>query len=91
MSASGIDPENTIQSPLANFFAGDDTSRGGIRLSVEDVDRDGHTDIIAGAGTETQPVVTMYLGSQVPFNGTPPTYLQYRIFDADYEGGIFLG
>lgn len=89
---SGLDlttTSNHIQ--LANFFAGDPESRGGVRLAVDDFDRDGRADIYAGAGTQTQPVVTVYQGSQTPTNGTPPTFLQYRIFDADFIGGVFVG
>ena len=76
---------------LANFFAGDEDSRGGIRLAVDDFDRDGRADIYAGAGTQTLPLVTVYQGSQIPTNGTPPTFLQYRIFDTDFIGGVFVG
>lgn len=89
---SGADLTNgNKQTQLANFFAGDENNRGGVRIGVEDADRDGRADILAGAGTDAQPLVTMYLGSQIEVNGTPPVFLQYRIFDVDFDGGVFVG
>ena len=36
--------------PLANFFAGADGLRGGVRVAAKDEDGDGHADVVTGSG-----------------------------------------
>ncbi|MFO0852484.1 MAG: VCBS repeat-containing protein [Gemmataceae bacterium] len=79
------------QVAVANFFAGDPNNRGGVRLTTRDVDHDGRADVIAGAGTGAQSVVTTYLGSQITPTSTPPVFLQYLMFDSSFTGGVFVG
>ncbi|MFO0938840.1 MAG: Ig-like domain-containing protein [Gemmataceae bacterium] len=75
---------------LANFFGGDPSSRGGIRLSVKNLDGDERTDIVVGAGADTGSGVTAYLGKSVPQNGTPTQEFLFDAFDA-FTGGVFVG
>ncbi len=79
------------QATLANFFAGDENNRGGVRVGVENIDSDGQADLLTGAGTDAQPVVTTYLGRDMTPTGTPPVNQQYLIFDASFLGGVFVG
>jgi hypothetical protein len=46
----------------ANFFAGDDTARDGVRLAVANFDNDARADIVASSGT----TVRSYRGAEVP-------------------------
>ncbi len=41
----------------ADFFAGDATSRGGVRLAVTDLNGDGRPDVVAASGTGNQALV----------------------------------
>lgn len=73
--------------PLANFFAGDVNSRGGVRLSAKDLDGDGLADLVVGAGTSSR--VTAYRGSDFA-SGQPPMAFD---FDAGVTStdGVFVG
>jgi hypothetical protein len=75
---------------LANFFGGDENSRGGIRLAVKDLDGDNRADLIVGSGAMAGSRVTSYLGKDIGPNGTPMSTLD---FDAitNFTGGVFVG
>ena len=75
---------------LANFFAGDTASRGGVRVAAKDVDGDGHADIVAGAGQDAGARVTVYAGAKTTPDGVPATVLQFDAFDG-FAGGVFVG
>ena len=53
---------NGTQTQVANFFAGDVTNRGGIRLAVKDIDGDTRADIVTGAGVGGSPHATVFDG-----------------------------
>jgi len=53
--------------PLGNFFAGDTTSRNGVRVSVKNLDGDNRADIITGSGSK----VTGYLSNAIAIGSTP--------------------
>jgi hypothetical protein len=76
--------------PLANFFAGDLASRGGVRVAVKDLDADGFADIVAGAGEGAGSRVIAYVGAQTPAEGSPPASLILDAFAA-FDGGVFVG
>jgi hypothetical protein len=73
-----------LNSPIANFFAGDTENRGGVRLAAKDFDGDKFSDLLSGAGEGGGSGVTAYRGRDfgVLFN-----------FDAlpGYGGGVFVG
>src|SRR5262249_39526916 len=56
---------------LANFFAGDSNLRGGVRLSVRDVDGDGRADVTTGSGDGDPAAVRVYLAGHLLGNSTP--------------------
>ncbi|MGL4422016.1 MAG: FG-GAP-like repeat-containing protein, partial [Gemmataceae bacterium] len=74
---------------LANFFAGDRNSRGGIRVAATDLDGDSRVDVVTGAGENSGSRLSGYrdetLGNPVP----------EAAFDFDFypgfTGGIFVG
>lgn len=80
-----------VKTQLANFFGGDDTNRGGIRLVARDLDGDNRADIVVGSGTGAGSRVTGYLGKNIPTNGNP-TGEQFAL-DAypGFMGGVFVG
>jgi hypothetical protein len=77
--------------PIGNFFAGDINSRGGIRVTVKDLDGDAKADLVVGAGTGAGSRVTAYRGSLISMSGGTPTEL--FAFDAGVGvmDGVFVG
>lgn len=69
---------------LNSFFAYEPSFTGGVRVSAGDVNGDGTTDIITGAGPGAGPHVKV-------FNGLDFLELDSFIaFDSDYSGGVFV-
>ena len=77
------------QTVLANFFAGDVNSRGGVRVAVKNLDGDNRADVVVGAGVGAGSRVTAYAGKSIGA-GTPP---ELYAFDAvgGFVGGVFVG
>jgi uncharacterized delta-60 repeat protein len=76
--------------PLANFFVGDTSSRGGVRVAVKDLDGDSQADLVAGSGSGAGSHVTAYLGKNILPTGTPTATLDFDAF-AGFAGGVFVG
>jgi hypothetical protein len=76
---------------LANFFGGDPSNRGGIRVAVKNLDGDDRADIVVGAGTGAGPRVTAYLGKNIIPAGTPPEHFAFDAFPSNFTGGVFVG
>ncbi len=76
--------------PLANFFGGDSSSRGGIRLTTKQIDGDARADLVVGAGEGAGSRVTAYAGEVLISNPVPPSLFE---FDAskDFRNGVFVG
>ena len=91
LSGYDLTQRNGAFTVVANFFAGDTTSRGGVPVAAKDIDGDRRADILAGAGEGAQSVVTTYLGATVQPSGTPPTYQRYLVFESSFLGGAFVG
>ncbi len=89
---SGADLLQGIQVPVANFFAGAAEDRGGVRVSVKDLNADGRAEIITTAGTSATPRVSFYDGSALSPEETPPTLLEdFSAFEPGFQGGVFVG
>jgi len=58
----GVGP--ALNSPLLNFFGGNQDNRGGIRVVAKDLDGDGRADIITGDGTGGQVSAYDHAGGQ---------------------------
>ncbi len=78
------------QTQIVNFFAGDPATRGGVRVSVKDLDGDDRADLVVGAGTNTGSTVAAYLGTELAANPLPRTAFEFEAFD-DFTGGVFVG
>jgi hypothetical protein len=89
---SGKDLTTTgTQTQVANFFAGDPNSRGGVRLTMKNLDNDTFSDIVIGYGTGAGSRVIGYRGVQVPTNGTPASIaFDYNAFPG-FSNGVFVG
>jgi hypothetical protein len=87
---SGHDLIQGTQTQLANFFAGDPDSRGGIRVAVKNLDGDAKADLVTGAGDGDGSHMAAYLGSAITPNGTPPTSFEFDAFPGT-TGGVFVG
>jgi uncharacterized protein YkwD len=71
-----------IQREVANYFAGDPNSRGGVRVAARDLTNDGRAEIISGAGPGSGIVTVANI-----FAGTNPASLSWN----DIFNGIFVG
>jgi Bacterial Ig domain/FG-GAP-like repeat len=74
----------------ANFFAGDPANRGGVRVAVKNLDRDGRADLIAGDAANPGGRVTSYVGISLSSAGQPPVLAEFDAFDS-VLAGVFVG
>jgi hypothetical protein len=78
------------QEVRANFFAGDTSNRGGVRVAARDLDGDGFADLVAGSGTGAGSRVTGYSGRGAPANGAPVELFAFNALPG-FTGGVFVG
>ena len=80
--------------PLANFFvAGNTEDRGGVRLTVKNLDSDGRADIIIGSGENSAARVRIYRGASFAGGPSEPKATQdFNPFgDQFMPGGVYIG
>ena len=75
---------------LANFFGGDISSRGGIRVAVKNLDGDTKADLVVGSGSGAGSRVTGYLGKNIAADGTPAAQFDFDSISG-FSGGVFVG
>ena len=75
---------------FANFFAGDSTLRGGVRVAAGDFDGDGVADLLAGSGDGEPSRVREYDGATVRA-GTSNPDATLDPFAATFAGGVYVG
>ena len=79
---SGRDLGQTV---LQNFFAYEDSFRGGVQVAAGDVNNDGSADIIAGTGVGGGPRV-------IVFNGKSSAVLEnFFAYDSSFRQGVLVG
>ena len=78
-----------VETRDADFFAGDETNRGGVRVAAADLDGDTRADVLAGAGTGAGSRVTAYAGAGLG-RGTPTSLFEFDAFPG-FAGGVFVG
>ncbi|VTS06669.1 beta strand repeat-containing protein [Tuwongella immobilis] len=86
-----LDSGGNTRTQLANFFAGNSTSRGGVRISAQDVDGDSQDDLVVGSGEGDAPVVRVYLGRNIPADGAPAFSENFTPFSDTERTGIYVG
>jgi hypothetical protein len=75
---------------VADFFAGDTASRGGVRVAAADLDGDGRADVVTGAGQQAGSRLTAYSGRTLVTGAAPQTLFDFDFY-SNYTGGIFVG
>src|SRR5262249_34599298 len=74
---------------VANFFAYEPSFRGGINVSVGDVDGDGKADIVTGAGAGGAPRVVVFSGASVVTGAANPAMLaSFFAYDSSFRNGV---
>jgi hypothetical protein len=74
---------------VSNFFAGDTTNRGGVRVAVADLDRDDRADLVTGTGRGAGSTVRVYVGSALATGGQSAS-VQFDPF-AEIPDGVYVG
>jgi hypothetical protein len=75
---------------VADFFAGDTNSRGGVRVAAADLNGDGRADVVTGAGQQAGSRLTAYSGRSLVAGAPPQTLFDFDFYSS-YGGGIFVG
>jgi hypothetical protein len=74
---------------LANFFAGSDAHRGGVRVAVKDLDGDAWQDVVTGDGAGAGSRVSAFAGAAILAGGANPA-LGFEVFPG-VPAGVFVG
>ncbi|MGL6076340.1 MAG: choice-of-anchor Q domain-containing protein [Fimbriiglobus sp.] len=77
-------------SQLANFFGGDATNRGGVRVSTANLDGDNKIDLVLGAGVGAGSRVTAYYGRTITTSEELLIGFELDTFE-DLTGGVYVG
>ncbi|HET6575797.1 MAG TPA: VCBS repeat-containing protein [Fimbriiglobus sp.] len=86
------------QRVLANFFAGDPSNRGGVRLAVKNLNGDNRADLVTASGDgnvdfNTSRQVIIFSGATLTTSGTPPPLDE--LFNGggglSFVGGLYVG
>ncbi|MFO0936318.1 MAG: FG-GAP-like repeat-containing protein [Gemmataceae bacterium] len=85
------DPTVAINTPLANFFAGDTNSRAGIHVTVANADWDDGIDVVTGAANGFAPHLTTYTAAELLAHAVPAAYHDELLFDPNILSGVFVG
>ncbi|OWK44285.1 Alpha-L-arabinofuranosidase-like protein [Fimbriiglobus ruber] len=88
---SSLDNASVAGAGLADFFAGDPSSRGGVRVAVKNLDGDEKADLVTGSGTGSGAQITTYTGAAL--TAAPNSPAAGLDFDAlpGFTGGVFVG
>ncbi|OWK41576.1 beta strand repeat-containing protein [Fimbriiglobus ruber] len=88
----GSDIVNNVQTPLANFFAGDPNNRSGVPVAAKDLDGSSDIGVVAGDGAGDGSTVTAYTGQSILAAGgnTPQDAYSLDAFPG-FTGGVYVG
>jgi len=90
LALSGFALLTADQLPLANFFAGNPDSRGGVQVLVTDLDGDDRADLITGSGEGDGAEIRSYLGRELATQTSSSPAWDLNVFP-DFRGGVFVG
>ncbi|MDB5310122.1 MAG: Flagellar hook-length control protein FliK [Gemmataceae bacterium] len=77
-------------SPLANFFYGDPTTRGGVRVAAKPTGT-GKADVVVGSGEGLPSKVRVYDANTLNPPGAPTGFQDLDPFGTAIAGGVFVG
>lgn len=77
--------------PLANFFAGDVTTRNGVRLGIADIDNDSTVELLVGTAPGVTGQVFVYRAPELLTETQPQPDRTITAFEDDFAGGVFVG
>src|SRR5205814_3502406 len=78
-------------SPVANFFFGNGSDRGGVRVATVDADGDGKADVAVGSGENLRTVVRVYFGRSINNQGEPVAFQDLDPYGTVLSTGVFVG
>ncbi|OWK39888.1 beta strand repeat-containing protein [Fimbriiglobus ruber] len=88
---SSLDDSTVSGAGLADFFAGDPTNRGGVRVGIADLDASNQAGLVVGSGTGAGTTVTTYTGKAILADaGAPTSDFALDAFPG-FSGGVFVG
>ncbi|CAN5132174.1 hypothetical protein BH11PLA2_BH11PLA2_24850 [soil metagenome] len=87
---SGSDLMTNQYRKLTDFFVGNIDTRGGLRLSVKDLDDDGVSELLVGPGSGTGSRIRVYSAHNLTSQLNPATLREFDPFGG-FLGGVFLG
>jgi hypothetical protein len=74
-----------------SFFAYDPAFRGGVRVAVADINRDGISDIITAPGPGGSPDIRIFNGQGLQFAGPSSDIMtEFLAYDAFFTGGVYV-
>ena len=78
------------QASIQDFFAYEDTARGGVNVAAADTNQDGFADIIAGSGAGGGPRVRVFRGSAISIGSNPASAADFFAYEDAFRGGVFV-
>jgi hypothetical protein len=89
LSGKDLTQSNGKQTVLANFFAGNDSNRGGIRIASRFVTGDNLADLVTGDGDGSPGMVRVFAGSSLLADSYTPTvaFVPFGVI----AGGVYVG
>jgi len=88
---SGKELAQGQQVQIANFFAGNPSNIGGVRVAIADLDGDKFADLVTSPGKNGGSLVTTYAGKTIAPNGTPPVFSQFDPGGGGLADGVYVG
>jgi hypothetical protein len=82
--------EQAEASPIANFFAFDETQRGGVRVATKEGDGDNFRDLVVGSGDGQVPILAVYRGKLIA-SGSPRATVVNPFGDPIEDNGVYVG
>jgi sugar lactone lactonase YvrE len=76
---------------VADFFSGDTSKRGGVRVTVKNLGAGAAAQLLTGDGTDAGKRVRLYLGEFLTGSNPPHATIDGGGILPDYTGGIFVG
>ncbi len=81
-----------VNAPLSNFFAGDESQRGGVRVAAKDLNQDTFTDIVTGSGEGFVGDLRVYVGlGGSQFRNPPLSFNPFPLVNVANLDGIYVG